>query len=62
VSTLLHAIVCFLHALLNVLVQVANKMGLQNIYIYTHIYVRYKVKTKLSLCLIRHKTYGKVEA
>jgi hypothetical protein len=29
VSTLLHAIVCLLHNLLNILVQIPNKMGLQ---------------------------------
>jgi hypothetical protein len=34
VSTLLHALYTFLHNLLNVLVQIANKMGLQKIYYY----------------------------
>jgi hypothetical protein len=38
VSTLLHATVyMFLHNLLNVLVQIANKMGLKNLYIYIYI-------------------------
>jgi hypothetical protein len=59
VSTLLHATVyMFLHNLLNALVQIANKMGLQkNIVCVSAVMSQHITQLKIQVCLMSYKPF-----